>query len=260
MLLIVCVEGDNDCSFFSRLLTRFKPFDIRDLVLDNHSLGLDWGLQEAAYNILQNRDKICLMNGGNAERANAGHQPSKVRGKICFTNGTDILLLLKGDGDDGASKLFRAETSSSLTSRVDARSLLIIDSDKAKKPHDKILPEMQKMIAKAKEMKFESHLNSEHPLPNTSVLTMTKHSKTMEAWGMTVDSSMEDLFAHIIRKHHLLRRDEGESPDKVFENLRKQKNFSTPDETCGFLFEKTDLETCPRVKSLIDGMCRFVEN
>ena len=258
MLLIVCVEGDRDCSFFSRLLTRFKSFAVRDLVLDGHSLGLSRNLEQEAYRILKDRDKICIANGGNTERTRAEHQPSKA--KICFTNGTDILLLLKGDGDDGASKLFRAETSSSLTSRVDARLLLIIDSDKAKKPHDNILPEMRKMIAKAKEMKFESHLNSEHPLPNTSVLTMTKHSKTMEAWGMTVDSSMEDLFAHIIRKHHLLRRDEGGSPDKVFENLRKQKNFSTPDETCGFLFEKTDLETCPRVKSLIDGMCRFVEN
>ena len=194
------------------------------------------------------------------QRTHAGHRPSKVRNKICFTNGADILLLLKGDGDDGASKLFRAETSSSLTSRVDARSLLIIDSDKAKNPHDNILPEMKKMVVKAKGMKFESRLNSEHPLPNTSVLTMTKNSKTMEAWGMTVDSSMEDLLAYIIRESGLLRRDAGGNPEDVFEKLRKQENLSTPDEVWDFVFEKADLETHPRVKSLIDGLCRFAEN
>lgn len=236
MLLIVWVEGDSDYSFFSRLLTRLKSFVVHDLARDSYNLGLDRRLEKEAFRVLKSTDKTCFTNGGN------------------------VLLLLKDDGRPSVDKAFIEGTSESVTSGVDVKSLLIIDSDKARNPHDQMLPVMRQMAERVRRINFESTLNSRHPLPNTSVLTMTKHSKTMEAWGMTVDSSMEDLLAHIIRKHHLLRRDAGGNPDDVFEKLIKQESLSSLDEMCDFLFEKTDLQTCSRVKSLIDGLCRFAEN
>lgn len=235
MLLVVWVEGDNDYSFFSRLLTRFKPFVVHDLARDRHNLGLDRRLEKEAFRVLRSTDKTCFTNGGN------------------------VLLLLKDCGRPSVDKAFIEGTSESVTSGVDVKLLLIIDSDKAKNPHDQMLPVMRQMAERVRRINFESTLNSRHPLPNTSVLTMTKNSRSVEAWGMTVDSSMEDLRAHIIRESGLLRRDAGGNPEDVFEKLKKQEKLST-DKVWDFVFEKTDLETYPRVKSLIDGLCRFAEN